>query len=98
VGEAVKVRGLFVAPSQLRKIAERFPRWKFQVVVTRTGNRDVLTVRIEAQGTGRGKEDLAPFEKQFAEICTVRIDRVEEVPPGTLAEGYKAIVDERSWK
>lgn len=98
VGEAVKVRGLFVAPSQLRKLAERFPGRKFQAVVTREGNRDVLTVRIEAQGAGRGKEDIAPFEKQFAEICTVRIDRIEQVPPGTLAEGYKAIVDERSWK
>lgn len=98
VGEAVKVRGLFVAPSQLRKLAERFPGRKFQAVVTREGSRDVLTVRIEAQAAGRGKEDLAAFEKQFAEICTVRIDRVEEVPTGTLAEGYKAIVDERSWR
>jgi len=98
VGEAVKVRGLFVAPSQLRKIAERFPRWKFQVVVTRTANRDVLTVRVEAPETERGKEALAPFERYFAEICTVRVDRLEEVPPGSLAEGYKAIVDERSWK
>ena len=98
VGEAVKVRGLFVAPSQLRKLAEGFPGWKFQAVVTREGNRDFLTVRVEPKERGRGKETLAPFEKQFAEICTVRIDRIEEVPPGTLAEGYKAIVDERSWR
>ena len=98
VGEAVKVRGMFVAPSQLKKIGERFPDWKFQIVVNRTENRDVLTVRVEAQEKGRGKDALAPFEKHFAEICTVRIDRLEEVAPGTLAEGYKAIVDERSWK
>lgn len=97
VGEAVKVRGLFVAPSQLRKISESFPGWKFQAVVTRVDNRDCLTVRIEAQDAGRGKEALAPFEKHFAEICTVRIDRFEEVPPGTLPEGGKPIVDGRSW-
>jgi phenylacetate-CoA ligase len=97
VGEAVKVRGMFVAPSQLRKLAEGFPGRKFQAVVTRAGNRDFLTVRIEAQETGRGKDALAPFEKQFAEICTVRIDRLEEVPPGTLSDGHKPIVDERSW-
>ena len=98
VGEAVKVRGMFVAPSQLKKIAESFPGWKFQVVVSRTENRDVLTVLVEAQEKGRGKDALAPFENHFAEICTVRIDRLEQVAPGTLAEGYKAIVDERSWK
>ena len=98
VGEAVKVRGMFVAPSQLKKIGERFPDWKFQIVVNRSENRDVLTVRIDAPETKRGKDHLASFEKHFAEICTVRIDRIEEVPQGTLGESYKPIVDERSWK
>ncbi len=98
VGEAVKVRGMFVAPSQLKKVGERFPDWKFQIVVNRLENRDVLTVRIDAPETKRGKDPLASFEKHFAEICTVRIDRIEEVPTGSLAEGYKLIVDERSWK
>jgi len=98
VGEAVKVRGMFVAPSQLKRIGERFPDWKFQVVVNRSENRDVLTVRIDAPETKRGKEPLASFENHFAEICTVRIDRVEVVPTGSLAEGYKLIVDERIWK
>ena len=98
VGDAVKVRGMFVAPSQLKKIGERFPDWKFQIVVDRAENRDVLTVRIDAPETKRGKDPLASFEKHFAEICTVRIDRIEEVPTGSLAEGYKLIVDERSWK
>jgi len=98
VGEAVKVRGMFVAPSQLKKIGERFPDWKFQIVVSRSENRDILTVRIDASETKRGKDSLASFEKHFAEICTVRIDRVEEIPQGTLGESYKPIVDERSWK
>jgi phenylacetate-CoA ligase len=98
VGDAVKVRGMFVAPSQLKKVAERFPECRFQLVVSRSENRDMLTVRIDAPETKRGKEPLASFEKLFSEICTVRIDRIEEVPAGTLAEGYKLIVDERSWK
>ncbi len=98
VGEAVKVRGMFVAPSQLRKVAEKFPDWEIQVVVSRSENRDVLTVRIDAPVAKRGKDALASFEKHFSEICTVRADRFEEVPAGTLAEGYRLIVDERSWK
>jgi len=98
VGEAVKVRGMFVAPSQLKKIGERFPDWKFQVAVNRSENRDVLIVRVDATEKKRGKESLASFENHFAEICTVRIDRVEVVPAGSLAEGYKLIVDERKWK
>jgi phenylacetate-CoA ligase len=97
VGEAVKVRGMFVAPSQLKKVGERFPGWKFQIFVSRSENRDVLTVRIDAPEKKRGKDALASFEKYFSEICTVRIDRIEEVPAGTLVEGYKLIVDERRW-
>jgi phenylacetate-CoA ligase len=98
IGEAVKVRGMFVAPSQLKKVADRYPGWSFQIVVGRAENRDVLTVRVEAPETQRGKEPLASFEKYFSEICTVRIDRTEEVPAGALAEGYKPIVDERKWE
>jgi phenylacetate-CoA ligase len=97
VGEAVKVRGMFVAPSQLKRVGEHFPEWKFQIVVSRSENRDILTVRIDAPETKRGKDQLASFEKYFAEICTVRIDRLEEVPAGTLVEGYKLIMDERRW-
>ena len=97
VGEAVKVRGMFVAPSQLKRVGEQFPEWKFQIVVSRSENRDILTARIDAPETKRGKDQLASFEKYFAEICTVRIDRLEEVPAGTLVEGYKLIMDERRW-
>jgi phenylacetate-CoA ligase len=97
VGEAVKVRGMFVAPSQLKRVGEHFPEWKLQIVVSRSENRDILTVRIDAPETKRGKDQLASFEKYFAEICTVRIDRLEEVPAGTLVEGYKLIMDERRW-
>jgi hypothetical protein len=66
--------------------------------VSRSENRDILTVRINAPETKRGKDQLASFEKYFAEICTVRIDRLEEVQVGGLAEGYRLIVDERKWK
>jgi phenylacetate-CoA ligase len=97
VGEAVKVRGMFVAPSQLKRVGEHFPEWKLQIVVSRSENRDILTVRIDAPEMKRGKDQLASFEKYFAEICTVRIDRLEEVPAGTLVEGYKLIMDERRW-
>jgi phenylacetate-CoA ligase len=98
VGEAIKVRGMFVAPSQLKKVGEQYPGWKFQLVVSRSENRDLLTVRLVGSETKRSEDQLASFEKYFSEICTVRIDRLEEVPDGTLVEGYKLIVDERSWK
>jgi phenylacetate-CoA ligase len=96
VGDAVKVRGLFVAPSQLRKVAEKFPENRFQLVVGRTGHEDLLTVRLEAETTDPGLE--RSFRDSFREVCTVRIDRVEVVAPGTIKEGDKPIIDQRTWK
>ncbi len=95
VGDAVKVRGLFVAPSQLRKVAEKFPGNRFQMIVGRSGHEDLLTVRMEADKADPGLEKS--FRDYFRDICTVRIDRLEFVAPGTLKEGDKPIVDQRTW-
>lgn len=94
VGDAVKVRGLFVAPSQISRVAGKFPDTRFQVVVSRSGHEDMLTVRIE----GKADPDLEQsFRDYFREVCTVRIDRVEFVKAGTLKEGEKQIIDQRTW-
>jgi phenylacetate-CoA ligase len=95
VGDAVKVRGLFVAPSQLRKVAGKFPGTRFQLIVSRSGHEDMLTVRVEAEKTEPGFEKS--FRDYFREVCTVRIDSVEVITPGTLKEDYKAILDQRTW-
>lgn len=99
VGDAVKVRGMFVAPSQLKKVTESFPGIAVQLVVTRSGHKDMLTARIDAKGEGIDTAALSSrFEKIFQEICTVRIDRVDFVSPGSLPDDAKLLVDEREWK
>ncbi|PKN33267.1 MAG: AMP-binding protein [Deltaproteobacteria bacterium HGW-Deltaproteobacteria-19] len=100
VGDAVKVRGLFVAPSQLQQVDAKFPEIrKFQIVVGRSGHEDRLNVRIDpAEPSGDFSSLEQAFHKAFREICTVRIDRIEFLKPGTLTDEDRRIVDERSWK
>jgi phenylacetate-CoA ligase len=97
VGEATKVRGLFIAPSQLRLVASRFGELKLQAVVDRIDFKDYLTVRIEA-----GPEEQArlqrEFENVFKEVCTVKVDKMEFIEKGTLTEKDSLIADRRSWK
>ena len=97
VGEAKKVRGMFIAPSQLRLVASRFGEIRLQAVVDRLDFKDHLTVRVEA-----GPEDQAKlqreFENIFKEICTVKIDKLEFIEKGTLSEKDSLIVDRRTWK
>jgi phenylacetate-CoA ligase len=97
VGEATKVRGMFIAPSQLKLVASRFGELKLQAVVDRVEFKDHLTVRVEA-----GPEDQAKlqseFENVFKVICTVKVDKLEFVGKGTFSEKDSLIVDRRTWK
>lgn len=98
VGDAVKVRGLFIAPSQLAKIQEKFDRVNFQLVVNRTDYEDFLTVKMEPKEPASNIESIeADFRALFKDICTVKIDRIEFLQQGTLKDN-KLIVDEREWK
>ncbi len=99
VGDAVKVRGMFVAPSQLKRVALQCDQCRFQAVIDRTGHRDTLTVKIETELQGDSLETFkARFDTVFREICTVKIDAIEMVTPGTIGEDAPLMVDERSWK
>ena len=101
VGEAVKVRGMFLHPGQVDAALDAVGGiGRYQVSVRRAGLRDELVVRIEVAGDdgGNGGDGLPERVQQRArEVWRVRPDRVETVPFGTLPEGGKVLVDERPW-
>jgi phenylacetate-CoA ligase len=97
VGEATKVRGMFVAPSQLKLVSSRFGEMRLQAIVDRVDFKDYLTVRVEAGPEDRVKLQRE-FENVFKEICTVKIDKLEFIEKGTLSDKDSLILDRRSWK
>jgi phenylacetate-CoA ligase len=99
VGEATKVRGMFIAPSQLKAVSSRFGELRLQALVDREGFKDILTVRVEAEKEGSDRARLErELEHVFREICTVKIDKLEFIEKGTLSEKDGLIVDRRTWK
>jgi phenylacetate-CoA ligase len=98
VGDAVKVRGLFLAPSQLKMISGKFNNLPLQAVVTRKGHEDILKLRVEKLlpeiGSPAWEEG---FKTIFREICTVKIDQLEYLSPGVIKSQEKLIVDQRQW-
>ena len=97
-GDAVKVRGMFLHPNQLQFAMMQFPEIRdMQVVVTRTENRDVVTVNVElkqgesAAGVG---EKLSALAQQAARL---RIDTVNIVEAGMINPNARKIVDKREW-
>ncbi|HEV3365219.1 MAG TPA: AMP-binding protein [Acidimicrobiia bacterium] len=97
IGDAVKVRGLFLHPGQVESAIDAIGGiGRYQVAVRRAGLRDELVVRIEVDGDG-GEGVPERIEQRAREVWRVRPDRVETVPFGTLPEGGKVLVDERIW-
>jgi phenylacetate-CoA ligase len=97
VGEAVKVRGIFVHPHQLAGLAKRFPeieRW--QGVISREEHKDYLRLRI-APAPGADASALAERVVQAARDTIrlhleVEITSLEELPASS-----PLIDDTREW-
>jgi len=98
VGDAVKVRGLFVAPSQLKMLQAKFNNLPLQAVVSRTGHDDILKLRIEKISPEIGSASWEEnFKKLFREICTVGINTLEYIRAGEIKPQEKLIVDQRQY-
>jgi phenylacetate-CoA ligase len=98
--DAVKVRGMFVVAKQAEQAILNFDSISgFQILVTRRGQRDEMTLKIELKDEAIDREKLADdVNKRFHNLCRVKIDRIEFVEKGSIPEGHQAIVDERTWK
>ncbi len=99
VGDAIKVRGMFVHPNQLRfALGQVAGIARAQAVVTRPENRDELTMRVVLADESADREALSKgLSMAVQSTCRVKVDRVEFVPADALAEDAKIITDERSW-
>jgi phenylacetate-CoA ligase len=98
VGDAVKVRGMFVRGAQLEGVAKRFPEVvRVQGVVTREGHQDRLEIVAEVADPAAAGDLAARLGEALREEVKVR-GEVRVVPAGTLAPGAKRLEDRRVWK
>jgi len=97
VGEAVRTRGMFIHPRQLDPaIAKCSEVYRCQAVVTRPGHRDELTLHVELKDENIDKDKLIQLLcKEVQEAVRIKVDKVEFVVRGTIADGSKSIIDKR---
>jgi phenylacetate-CoA ligase len=100
VGDAVKVRGMFVHPNQLRFVASQVPGLvRLQAVVTRPENRDQFNLRVVLADETAGRDALtAALSEAIRSTCRVSVDQIEIVSDSDLGQGAQIIIDERSWE
>jgi len=99
-GDAVKVRGMFVVVRQADEaITGAGKVGRFQLVVTRSGERDDLLLKAELKDNSADRESLAQeINERFQSTCRVKLNRIEFIPAGTLPEKYQKLTDERKWE
>lgn len=100
VGDAVKVRGMFLHPLQLKAAIARFEvLGNVQAIVTRPDTRDLVRLRVELKNVSVDRADLTQaIETTLKETCRLTINQVEFVVPGVIDTSAPTVVDERSWE
>lgn len=97
VGDAVRIRGMFVHPRQIEPVLSKYQQIsKYQIVVTRTGQRDDMTLNVELK---EGQADTKALAEELVKVVTdaarIKLDHCEFVAKGTIAEGQKILLDKR---
>jgi phenylacetate-CoA ligase len=98
--DAVKIRGMFVVAKQAEQVVLGFEAVSdFQIVVRREGQRDEAVLKLELKDESVDKTRLASdLSEKFQSLCRVKPDKIAFVAKGSIPEGAKKLVDERSWK
>jgi len=96
VDQLTKVKGMFVHPSQVKKVIEAHPEIaRGRLLVDRAQDKDVMTLEIELRGDA--PEGFLPaVEKTLQETAKLK-GVVKVLESGTLPEDHKDIEDVRKW-
>ncbi|MBN1161054.1 MAG: phenylacetate--CoA ligase family protein, partial [Dehalococcoidales bacterium] len=92
--------GMFIVAKQAEQAILGFKQVsKYQLVVGRRQHRDEMTLKAELKETDINKDKLAlDINNKFQDICRIKIDKIEFVSPGTIADKEQGIKDERKWE
>ena len=97
--DAVKVRGIFLIPQQIEKVFARFDEiTKFQIIINRKGNRDELCCKLELKGMDIDRKALSEkLANSIRDVTRLRLDNIEFLSTGSIPEGNRTVIDERTW-
>ncbi len=98
--DAVKVRGMFVVARQAEAAIASFPSVvRFQLIIGRRENRDEMSLKAELKDEAVDKARLTEdLNKKFQDTCRLKLDHIEFVAAGTIADNQPRVVDARKWE
>jgi phenylacetate-coenzyme A ligase PaaK-like adenylate-forming protein len=88
---------MFVHPRQVDEVVAAFPEvLRYQVIVRLKGHDDQMSLMVELPSGIKPEPLLTNLRDKTRELLKITAN-VEVVPPGTILEGAKKILDERRW-
>ena len=97
VDEVTKIKGMFVHPRQVDEVVAAFPEvLRYQVIVRLKGHDDQMSLVVELPSGIKPEPIMIKLRDKTKDLLQITAN-VEVVPPGTIAEGAKKILDERRW-
>ena len=95
-GDAIKVRGMFLHPNQLKVGIKQFPQVeRFQAIITRPENKDIVTILLQLK-EGESGDGIGDQLKALAQnAIRLRIDEVKIVDE--IDSNTRSVVDNRDW-
>jgi phenylacetate-CoA ligase len=99
VNQAVKVKGVFIRPSQTDHLMGQYPEVaNYRVVIAREKKGDEMTFYIELENEHIDREKLkSHLTAAMKEALKLR-GKVEFIPKGSIPEGTKTIEGRRNWR
>jgi len=96
VGQGVKVREVFVYPRNIEELLSRVPEInRAQLVVETLGHRETMTLRAELKPKGTPANVEAHLADAFKQVTRLKLDNIEWLEVGQLAEGDPTLVDRK---
>jgi phenylacetate-CoA ligase len=90
--QTTKIKGMFVRPEQVAALVARHAEvTKARVIASRSGEMDVMTVRLETTGS-----DTDAYAASVADVLKLK-GKIEVVAPGTLPNDGLVIEDTRTY-
>jgi len=96
IGDRVRVKGMFVHGRELDEAMSRVPLiTKYQMVLTLEGQRDRITLRLEADPSMEQEGAMEAVVKSCQDVFKLKVDIVEFLPAGALPQNYNKFWDKR---
>jgi len=98
IGDHVRAKGMFIHHRELEEAMSKFAEVsKYQLVLSLRGHKDWIGLNVETEPNINQEALSKAIQERCKEIFKLKIDEIDFLPKGELAEGYKIFVDNR-WK